>query len=213
MPPTADRSLNKMVLDAGAVAAVTPASAAFHRSLPSADLHADSMWWTHRNLRNRDASVGHVDIPRLLEGSIALQCFSIVTKTPAGLNFKSNTNKTDVFGAVAVVQRWPVSTWTSLMERALFQVPAPPNASHHCFAALASATRPLPPPRCVLLTHPLACHVLRLRTRRASSKARTASWCLYGRKETWTVRWSGGPRRPRVRRGSSHRRQRASPAS
>lgn len=121
LPEVADRAMNKLVLDTDAWEAVTPTSALFHRSLASVDLHGDSFIWTQRNVHLR-GDIGHVDIPRLLDGSVALQCFSVVTKAPVGLNFVSNKNTTDMFTAVAVVQRWPLAAWTSLMERALFQV-------------------------------------------------------------------------------------------
>ena len=45
-----------------------------HRSLEHiADFHADSLLWDRDMLTKR--SYGHVDIPRLLEGNIALQGF------------------------------------------------------------------------------------------------------------------------------------------
>src|SRR3982751_3819881 len=53
-----------------------------HKHLLVADLHADSLLWD-RDLLNR-ATRGHVDIPRLIEGNVALQAFTIVTKTPRG---------------------------------------------------------------------------------------------------------------------------------
>ena len=41
-------------------------------------MHADSLLWG-RDLRERH-SRGHVDIPRLLDGGVDLQVFSVVTK-------------------------------------------------------------------------------------------------------------------------------------
>src|SRR5262249_42310301 len=49
-----------------------------HRSLLMADLHADSLLWG-RDLLERSPR-GHVDVPRLIAGNVALQIFSIVTK-------------------------------------------------------------------------------------------------------------------------------------
>ena len=62
----------------------TPEAAALHKTLVVADLHADSLLWG-RDLVERGTR-GHVDIPRLIEGNVALQVFSVVTQSPRGLN-------------------------------------------------------------------------------------------------------------------------------
>lgn len=90
-----------------------------HRRLIVADLHADSLLWD-RDLTARNAR-GHVDLPRLLEGNVALQAFTIVTKVPRGLNIESNDDRSDLITTLAVAGRWPISTWTSLKERAIYQ--------------------------------------------------------------------------------------------
>lgn len=90
-----------------------------HKRLLIADLHADSLLW-NRDLLDR-ASRGHVDIPRLIEGNVALQAFTIVTKTPRGMNIESNDDKSDNVTLLAIAERWPLSTWSSLKERALYQ--------------------------------------------------------------------------------------------
>lgn len=87
--------------------------------IPIVDLHADSLLWG-RDLLAR-ASRGHVDIPRLIEGHVALQAFTIVTKTPRGLNFQRNAADTDNITPLSIIGRWPPATWTSLTERALYQ--------------------------------------------------------------------------------------------
>ena len=46
------------------------------------------MW--NRDLLER-ADRGHVDLPRLREGHVALQVFSSVSKSPKGQNYESNT--------------------------------------------------------------------------------------------------------------------------
>ena len=91
----------------------------FHNSLFIADLHADSLLWS-RNLKNRHA-YGHLDVPRMLEGNISLQVFSVVTKTPRYLNLYANDDRTDNITLLAIAQRWPANTWASLYERAVFQ--------------------------------------------------------------------------------------------
>ncbi len=90
-----------------------------HKKLLVADLHSDSLLWD-RDLLDR-ASRGHVDIPRLIEGNVALQAFTVVTKTPKGQNIESNDDTTDNITTLAVAQRWPISAWSSLKERALYQ--------------------------------------------------------------------------------------------
>jgi len=89
-----------------------------HQQLTIADLHADSLLWG-RGLLQR-SSYGHVDIPRLADGNVALQVFSLPTKSPHGLNIESNEDKSDDIFWLAIVNRWPPATWTSLTERALY---------------------------------------------------------------------------------------------
>lgn len=90
-----------------------------HRTLLVADLHADSLLWD-RDLLER-AARGHVDIPRLVEGRVALQAFTVVTKVPYGDNYESNDAASDKITPLVVAERWPVAAWTSLRERALYQ--------------------------------------------------------------------------------------------
>ncbi len=99
---------------------VDAATAAFHRSLFVADLHADSLLWK-RDLAKR-SSVGHIDVPRLVEGNVALQVFSATTKSPAGQNYARNAADTDRITRLAVLSLWPPRTWTSLYERAHYQL-------------------------------------------------------------------------------------------
>ena len=91
-----------------------------HETLFIGDWHADSHLW-NRDLSKRYKR-GHVDIPRLQEGNVALQMFTTVTKSPRGQNYEKNeTSASDNITALAVVQRWPIKTWSSLAERAIFQ--------------------------------------------------------------------------------------------
>jgi microsomal dipeptidase-like Zn-dependent dipeptidase len=91
-----------------------------HKTLFIGDWHSDSALW------NRDLSktydYGHVDIPRMQTGNMALQMFTTVTKSPSGQNYDSNeTGSRDNITALAIVQGWPIKTWTSLYERAVYQ--------------------------------------------------------------------------------------------
>src|SRR5450755_4321212 len=90
-----------------------------HKELSVVDLHADSLLWG-RDLLERGA-YGQVDIPRLADGNVALQVFSLPTKSPRGLNIESNDDKSDDIFWLALVEHWPLRTWDSLTERALYQ--------------------------------------------------------------------------------------------
>jgi microsomal dipeptidase-like Zn-dependent dipeptidase len=91
-----------------------------HESLFIADLHSDSLLWK-RDLSKR-SGVGHMDLPRLREGNVALQVFSATTKAPEDMNFEQNTADSDQVTLLAVASFWPPRTWTSLYERAAFQL-------------------------------------------------------------------------------------------
>lgn len=82
----------------------SPPAEALHRQLRIADMHDDSLMW-RRDLLAK-SSWGHVDVPRLIEGNIAVQAFSVVTE---------NTTP------FALVDRWPLATWNSMSARALYQ--------------------------------------------------------------------------------------------
>jgi len=99
--------------------AVRPEAKALHESLRVADLHADALLWSS-DLTKRNGR-GHVDIPRLIEGNVALQAFTVVTKTPARMNIENNRADSDNITLLAIVQRWPLRTWSILLERARYQ--------------------------------------------------------------------------------------------
>ncbi|HYV05633.1 MAG TPA: dipeptidase [Blastocatellia bacterium] len=92
-----------------------------HKQLLICDLHADSLLWD-RDLMERGTR-GHVDVPRLIDGNVALQAFTIVTKTPYvwKMNIERNDDSSDNIALLAVAERWPIATWSSLTERALYQ--------------------------------------------------------------------------------------------
>jgi membrane dipeptidase len=98
-----------------------------HSSLFIIDLHADTLLWD-RDLLTRSAR-GHVDVPRLIDGNVALQAFTIVTKTPIGLNIERNSDRTDSITLLAIAERWPIASWTSLRERTLYQAGRLANAA------------------------------------------------------------------------------------
>jgi len=118
VPILVERGTNR-VLEVAPIA-VGERARALHADLFVADLHADSLLW-HRDLLQR-GDRGHVDLPRLREGGVALQVFGVVTRTPAGQNYDHNpADAFDMITLLAVAQRWPVSAWGSLKQRALWQ--------------------------------------------------------------------------------------------
>ncbi len=117
IPPLVDQSENK-VLKKPPYAA-SERALKLHQQLIIADLHADSLLWG-RDLLERGTD-GHVDIPRLTDGNVALQVFSLPTKSPHGLNIESNDDKSDDIFWLAIAERWPPRTWNSLTQRALYQ--------------------------------------------------------------------------------------------
>jgi microsomal dipeptidase-like Zn-dependent dipeptidase len=118
LPTFLDKSMNP-VSDHSAYL-VSKKAQEMHESLIVGDWHADSALW-NRDLK-KTYDYGHVDIPRLQKGNVALQMFTTVTKSPAGQNYeKNNSDSRDNITALAIVQRWPIKTWFSLYERALYQ--------------------------------------------------------------------------------------------
>ena len=113
--PVGERALNR-VHRRGPYRA-TPRAVELHRSLTVVDLHADSLLWG-RDLRRR-ASYGHLDIPRLVDGGVALVGLSAATQVPLGANMDRNDERPDLVTLLALSQRWPRATWGSRLARAL----------------------------------------------------------------------------------------------
>ncbi len=101
------------------VAPVGAHARALHARLTIVDLHADSLLWERDLLARGDR--GHVDVPRLVEGNVALQAFTIVTRTPRGHNIDRNADDSDNITLLAIAEGWPPSTWTDLTARARYQ--------------------------------------------------------------------------------------------
>lgn len=99
--------------------AASEAAKELHKKLLVADLHADTLMW-NRDLLQK-GSWGHVDLPRLQEGNVAVQAFTVVTKTPRNMNIEANTGDTDNITLLAFAERWPFAALTNLTERALYQ--------------------------------------------------------------------------------------------
>lgn len=98
-----------------------PASAhamELHAELQVVDLHADSLLWG-RDLSRRGTQ-GQVDVPRLIDGNVALQVFAASTKTPRHFDPERNDDRSDDVLLLALAAGWPSATWGSLLARALF---------------------------------------------------------------------------------------------
>lgn len=101
--------------------AATPVSdqaAALHATLRVADLHADSLLFGRDLLRR--AGYAHLDVPRMIEGRVALQVLAMAVKTPKGLNIERNDDRSDEVLKVALARRWPRDTWRRLLPRVLY---------------------------------------------------------------------------------------------
>ncbi len=92
---------------------------ALHRKLVIADLHADTLLWGRDLLKRGD--IGHADVPRLVEGNVAIQAFTVTTKSPRGQNIVRNGDDSDIITYLAMAEHWPPATWNSLLKRALYQ--------------------------------------------------------------------------------------------
>ncbi len=106
------------MLAAGPYSASAQARAVHDRAFV-ADLHADSLLWK-RNLLARN-SRGHVDFPRLRDGGVDLQVFSVVAKVSASRNYESNSADADSLPLLFFASWRPPTTWFSPMARALAQ--------------------------------------------------------------------------------------------
>jgi microsomal dipeptidase-like Zn-dependent dipeptidase len=115
-PGYIEASMNK--IDGQPPIPVSAEAKALHRTLQIVDLHSDTLMW-QRDMLDR-AERGHMDLPRLKDGNVALQLFSSVTKTPRGQNYDGNSGDTDNITPLVIAQAQPVRTWGSLLERSLW---------------------------------------------------------------------------------------------
>src|SRR5258708_28322522 len=95
------------------------AAEALHERQLVADLHADSLLWGRNLLRH--STTGHVDLPRLVEGNVAIQAFTVVTTAPSKININQNSDSSDLIRYIARFEGWPPRTWISPKQRALYQ--------------------------------------------------------------------------------------------
>jgi membrane dipeptidase len=116
LPGYVEGSMNQ--IDGKPLIAVSDEAKELHQTLTIVDLHSDSLMWD-RDITER-ASRGHMDLPRLQEGNVALQLFSSVTKTPKNQNYDGNGADSDNITLLTIAQLQPLKTWSSLAERSLY---------------------------------------------------------------------------------------------
>lgn len=96
---------------------IHPHTEALHSTSFVADLHSDSLLF-ERDLLKR-STMGHVDLPRLQEGGVALQVFALPTIVPYGLNVERNeAGGLEMLTLAGIVQLSPTA-WLGPTGRAL----------------------------------------------------------------------------------------------
>jgi microsomal dipeptidase-like Zn-dependent dipeptidase len=115
-PGIIERGTNQ--IDGKPLPAVSERAQALHATLTIVDLHSDTLLWK-RNILDR-ADRGHMDLPRLEDGNVALQILASTTKSPKGQNYDANSGDTDNITSLVIAQLQPVRTWNSLLERSLW---------------------------------------------------------------------------------------------
>jgi membrane dipeptidase len=117
-PAQLDKQTN--LLHDSIVPVISEQARTLHGQLFIGDWHSDTLLWKRDLMDKHD--YGHVDIPRLQQGNVALQMLTTVTKSPDGLNYEGNSSDAgDNITKLGLVSLWPTNTWNSLAERALFQ--------------------------------------------------------------------------------------------
>ena len=115
-PGIIERDTNK--IDGKPLLEVSAHAKSLHKTLTIVDLHSDTLLWK-RSILDR-ATRGHMDLPRLEDGNVALQILASTTKSPKGQNYDANSGDTDNITSLVIAQLQPVRTWTSLIERSLW---------------------------------------------------------------------------------------------
>lgn len=98
---------------------VSPRARALFAQARVVDLHADSLLWD-RDLSSRSAR-GAVDVPRLIEGNVALQAFTLVTTTSWRMRLRGNREEGGAIALLTLAERWPAEARRDPLSRALYQ--------------------------------------------------------------------------------------------
>lgn len=91
-----------------------------HLSATVIDMHSDALMWNRDLLQ--EGNLGHVDLPRLRQGGVAVQGFSVPTNFPIGpgLFHRKSERWPDYFTSHALLLRWPRRSIRSSFERTLY---------------------------------------------------------------------------------------------
>lgn len=99
--------------------AISPRAQALHATSFVVDLHADSLLFG-RNLLER-SDLGHVDLPRLQDGGVGLQVFSLPTIVPYGTNIeRTEPGRVDLLTLAGITQLSPTA-WLGPTGRSLYR--------------------------------------------------------------------------------------------
>ncbi|WP_408896433.1 dipeptidase [Nocardioides sp. R1-1] len=131
-PRIVENGMNKV--EPADLPAVSPETRRLHESLQVVDMHSDTLMWD-RDLLDRSGR-GHVDLPRLEDGNVALQVFSSVSKSPKGQNYDRNSADSDNITLLTFAQLQPPRTWTSLLQRSLYHAQRLETAARESRGAL-----------------------------------------------------------------------------
>ena len=134
-PGMLERGMNQ--IDGKPLPQVSERAKALHKTLTIVDLHSDSLLWSRDFLDRADR--GHMDLPRLQDGHVALQVLASTTKSPKGQNYDANGADTDNITGLVIAQLQPVRTWNSLLERSLWHA----AKLHRAAAASNGALKPV----------------------------------------------------------------------
>ena len=93
LPGVLEGQINRIV-EAGPIE-VPDEARVRHGELAVVDLHADTLLWARDPLER--ANRGHVDVPRLADGNVTLQVFSVVTKVPRDQRYTGTSGDSDSY--------------------------------------------------------------------------------------------------------------------
>lgn len=118
-PARIERSMNVVTMPRDGWP-VSERAQALHADLIIGDLHSGMLVWDREPLRR--AGRGHTDLPRLIEGNVAVHVVAANTDSPFGQNYTRNRSSSrDRVSALFIAQLRPPRTWFSAMERAMEQ--------------------------------------------------------------------------------------------
>ena len=113
-PPIIDRYLNGVVEHPPYEVSVEAQK--IYDELPFiADLHCDALLWKRPMLK--DLKRAHVDLPKMHEAHVSLEVFTVVSKSPRGLNFEENDSNSDDISMLMIGQGRPLRSWFNLKHR------------------------------------------------------------------------------------------------